>query len=75
MDQNVYERAKGMHAMSDAEYEQMMREQAPMMVGVQPSHEYLQGMQNANPYRHQPETPQAELPRQSWWKRRDWWRP
>ena len=70
-----YERMKGLHAMSEAEFAQMEREQAPMMVGTKPwlDPEYAAGMQGVNPHRHELETPQVEH-RQSWWKRRDWWR-
>ena len=78
----LIERAKGMHAMSDAEYEQMMREQAPMMVSVQPSHEHLRQAQNIRlmngdePARAGAAnlSTRAEPKRLSWWRRRDWWR-
>ena len=77
-----YERAKGMHAMSDAEYEQMMRDQAPLMQGAQPWLEsaHLRQAQNAHIHRllNGGETvmPDASTQpeRQSWWRRRDWWR-
>ena len=85
MDNNTeIERMKGLHAMSEAEYEQMMREQAPMMVGAQPwlEPEHLRQAQNIRlmngdePARAGAAnlSARAEPKRPSWWRRRDWWR-
>ena len=71
------ERTKGLHGMSDAEYEAMEREQAPMMVGTKPwlDPEYARGMQNAKTCISATwAQPQAKQSHQSWWRRRDWWR-
>lgn len=70
MDDHQHERAKGLHNMTEAEFEAYMREQAPGMQGAgSPTPEQIRGMQNDIPWPDDPPEPRPRKPRLSWWNK------
>ena len=72
MDDHQIERARGMHAMSEAEYEQHMREQMPRVVGQSgPTAEQARAMQGVPVFSEDTAdpVPPKRKPRLSWWNR------
>ena len=70
MDDHQIERARGMHAMSEAEYEQYMREQMPRTLGEKWVNN-LRQLDNVRVFSEEAANPAPpkRKPRLSWWNR------